>query len=183
MGKKGRGRERQVTCEKCGRTVRRDKAVFYEKAVFINPVERSEVYDTEYSNITRREVAYCPSCGKHGRIYEKKQKIAEAQRERLAQKSQFGPRPPRPFYGARPAGVAPVQAAAQAAAPAQAIRPVQAPVPAEEKKAEAAAEKEAEEEIAEEKVAEEKAAEEQKKPAETHLERLRREVQEEQENQ
>jgi len=179
MGKKGRGRERQVTCEKCGRTVRRDKAVFYEKAVFINPIDRSQVYDTEYSNITRREVAYCPSCGKHGRIYEKKKKLAEQRRERLAQ-APFGNRPRRPFYGPRPAQG---QAPTQGQAPAQ--QGQAAPAPAEEKKAGVAAGKEvAEEKKAEEQAAEQNQAEEtQQTPEESHLEKIRREVQQEGENQ
>ena len=180
MGKKGRGRERQVTCEKCGRTVRRDKAVFYEKAVFINPIDRSQVYDTEYSNITRREVAYCPSCGKHGRIYEKKKKLAEQRRERLAQ-APFGNRPRRPFYGSRPAQAAP----AQGQAPAQQSQS-QVPAPAEEKKAGVAAEKEiTEEKQAEEQAAEQNQAEEktEQTPEESHLEKIRREVQQEGENQ
>lgn len=145
MGSKGRGRERQVTCEKCGRTVRRDKAVFYEKAVFVNPVERNEVYDTEYTNITRREVAYCPSCGKHGRIYEKKKREAEQRRERMAQ-APFGQRPPRPFYGSRPAQGQGASAPGQAS-PSQ-------PAPAAQAPAEKKAEQPAEKETAEEKAAE-----------------------------
>ncbi len=77
-----RGRERLVTCEKCGRQVRRDKAVFFEKVVFTNPVDRKEVYDNQYTPRLTREFAYCPSCGKHGRIYEKKKKLMQMQRER-----------------------------------------------------------------------------------------------------
>jgi len=85
-----RGRETQVTCEKCGRTVRRDKAVFIEKAVFTNPLDRNQVFDESYRRVLMREVAYCPSCGKHGRIYEKKKQQQERQRER---NQQFGFRP------------------------------------------------------------------------------------------
>ncbi|MBI5636308.1 hypothetical protein HY993_05070 [Candidatus Micrarchaeota archaeon] len=78
-----RGREKQVTCEKCGRQVRRDKAVFIEKVMFSNPIEKKDVYDTQYTPRLMREVAYCPSCGKHLRIYDKKiqQNIREAQRK------------------------------------------------------------------------------------------------------
>jgi len=79
----GRGRERMVQCAACGRQVRRDKAVFIEKAVFSNPVERKNADPSEaYSRAFFRELAYCPGCGKHLRIYEKKKKIMERQRER-----------------------------------------------------------------------------------------------------
>ncbi|HEV8289822.1 MAG TPA: hypothetical protein VGQ00_02610 [Candidatus Norongarragalinales archaeon] len=78
----GRGRERLVRCEKCGRETRRDKAVFIEKQVFSNPLERKDVYDETYQRGFYREVAYCPGCGKHLRIYQKKieQNIREAER-------------------------------------------------------------------------------------------------------
>lgn len=78
-----RGRERQIICAGCGRQTRRDKAVFIEMVVFQNPVERKDVIDQEaYKQRLTREVGYCPSCGKHRRIYEKKKKMLEAQRER-----------------------------------------------------------------------------------------------------
>ncbi|MFQ5406436.1 MAG: hypothetical protein ACE5DI_04750 [Candidatus Micrarchaeia archaeon] len=82
MGKKGRGRERLVRCEKCGRLVRRDKAVFIDKVMFANPLDRHEVFDDDYQRTLSREVAYCPSCGKHLRVYEKKKKMLQAQKER-----------------------------------------------------------------------------------------------------
>jgi len=92
-----RGRERQVICVKCGRSVRRDKAVVIEKMVFANPLERKDVCVDEYSRGTFREVWYCPSCGKHGRIYEKKKKLLVRQRERQqlldARRATFRPRP------------------------------------------------------------------------------------------
>jgi len=92
-----RGRERQVVCVKCGRSVRRDKAVVIEKMVFANPLERKDVCVDEYSRGTFREVWYCPSCGKHGRIYEKKKKLVARQRERQqmldARKASYRPRP------------------------------------------------------------------------------------------
>ncbi len=94
-----RGREQQVTCEKCGRQVRRDKAVFFEKVVFSNPVDRKEVYDNQYTPRITREFAYCPSCGKHGRIYEKKKKLMQAQRERAElHPYASGPRERRSIY-------------------------------------------------------------------------------------
>src|SRR3989338_7274271 len=78
-----RGRERQIICAGCGRQTRRDKAVFIEMVVFQNPVERKDVIDQEaYKSRLTREVGYCPSCGKHRRIYEKKKKMLEAQKER-----------------------------------------------------------------------------------------------------
>jgi hypothetical protein len=77
--------------------VRRDKAVVIEKMVFANPLERKDVIVDEYSRGTFREVWYCPSCGKHGRIYEKKKKLVARQRERQqmldARKASYRPRP------------------------------------------------------------------------------------------
>ena len=71
-----------VRCEKCGRQVRRDKAVFIEKMMFSNPLDRNQVQDEQYRTAIFREVCYCPSCGKHGRIYEKKKQQNERLRER-----------------------------------------------------------------------------------------------------
>ena len=92
-----RGRERVVTCEKCGRSVRRDKAVFIEKAIFSNPLERKEVAVPEaYHRVITREVAYCPGCGKHLRIYEKKIKQVQRESERERERSRYGYRPREP---------------------------------------------------------------------------------------
>ena len=77
-----------VTCEQCGRQIRRDKAVFIEKPVFNNPLDRSEVVDEYYTRTLMREFAYCPSCGKHFRIYQKKKQMQERQREK-ARNAQF----------------------------------------------------------------------------------------------
>ncbi len=85
-----RGREGLLSCEKCGRQVRRDKAVFIEKLVFANPLERKDVIDENYSRGTYREVGYCPSCGKHMRIYEKKKQQNDRARDR---EMAFGGRP------------------------------------------------------------------------------------------
>ncbi len=83
MGRRGRGREGLVRCEKCGRTTRRDKAVFIEKPMFTNPLERHQVEEqSTYRRAIFREVCYCVSCGKHGRIFEKKKRMLERQRER-----------------------------------------------------------------------------------------------------
>ncbi len=78
----GRGKEKLVRCEKCGREVRKDKAVFIEKPVLINPLERKDVYSETYNKVLTREVSYCISCGKHGRIFEKKKKLLARQKER-----------------------------------------------------------------------------------------------------
>ena len=96
----GRGSERSVNCAKCGRRIRKDKAVFIEKAMMQNPVERKDVYDDQYTSVWRREVAYCPSCGKHMRVYEKKIQQLESQKEReeRSQFSRFRPRPPQQYY-------------------------------------------------------------------------------------
>jgi ribosomal protein S26 len=78
----GRGRERTVICAKCGKNVRRDKAVFLEKVVFTNPAERKDVQDETYTRIFSRELAYCPACGRHLRIYEKKKQQMQRERQR-----------------------------------------------------------------------------------------------------
>lgn len=86
-----------VRCEKCGREVRRDKAVFIEKNVFSVPLDRKDVTEPEsYKRSFFREVAYCPGCGKHLRIYEKKIKQNIRNKER-AERRQFE-RPRRPFH-------------------------------------------------------------------------------------
>ncbi len=77
-----RGRESLVRCEKCGREVRRDKALFIEKPVFSNPLERKDVYSETYTRVLTREVSYCISCGKHARLFQKKKKMQEQARER-----------------------------------------------------------------------------------------------------
>lgn len=79
----GRGKERHVRCEKCGRLVRRDKAVYIDKVVLSNPLDPHQVQDEAYRRVISREVAYCPSCGKHGRIFEKKKRQMQQRRERF----------------------------------------------------------------------------------------------------
>ena len=93
-----RGRERQVNCEKCGRSVRKDKAVFIEKPILQNPLERHQLAEpSTYRAVLTREVAYCPGCGKHLRVYEKKIKQNIRNDEREARQREFGDRrfPPR----------------------------------------------------------------------------------------
>lgn len=95
----GRGKERTVVCAKCGRQTRRDKAVFIDKPIFVNPLERKDVVDEEYTRMVTREFAYCPSCGKHLRIYDKKKKQNEAKREREQNRMFTRSKPERPAYG------------------------------------------------------------------------------------
>ena len=70
MGK-NKGREKLVRCSSCGRSIPRDKAVVYERNVSYSTDTRT-ADDIKY--FERRKVHYCPSCGKHLRIYEKKKK-------------------------------------------------------------------------------------------------------------
>ncbi len=81
----GRGRERLISCSKCGRAVRRDKAVCIEKVMLTNPVERQDTFDDQWQPRITREVCYCISCGKHLRVFDKKIKenIAKAEREKM----------------------------------------------------------------------------------------------------
>ncbi len=83
-----RGKERQIICAGCKRYCRRDKAVYIEKVVFSNPIERKDTVDQEeYRAVFKREVAYCPGCGKHLRIYEKKTQENQKRRERELERS------------------------------------------------------------------------------------------------
>jgi len=136
----GRGKERMVVCEKCGRQTRRDKAVFIEKNIFVNPLERKDVVQGEpYSPRISREVAYCPSCGKHGRIYEKKARLNARNREREAFRQSLGMGQHRPRRRPPSAASGGMQHAGQyftAQKPAE--KPAEAPAVAEEPKQESA---------------------------------------------
>lgn len=89
-----RGREKLVRCEKCGRQVRRDKAVYIDKVMLSNPLERNQVSDEQYTRVITREVSYCISCGKHGRIFEKKKQMNAMNKEKKDYLSQYASRPP-----------------------------------------------------------------------------------------
>ncbi len=80
MPGKTRGREKLLNCDSCGRRLPRDKAVSYNQMV---------VYSTDLKNADdvrtsiRREFHYCPSCGKHRHIYERKARDAARRSERF----------------------------------------------------------------------------------------------------
>jgi len=81
MGNKRRGRERLMTCESCGRSVPRDKAIDFEKrSTYSTDLRGAENVMTT----TFRTVYYCISCAKHRKIFEKKRQIEERRRERNA---------------------------------------------------------------------------------------------------
>jgi ribosomal protein S26 len=122
MGKKGgRGKEGLVRCEKCGRQVRRDKAVYIDKPMLTNPLEIHQVAEREtYRRAIFREVCYCISCGKHNRIFEKKKQQNERRRERERENptnfaanrgSGHGPRPRDAYRPSLPAASKPVPVA------------------------------------------------------------------------
>ena len=69
-----RGRETIVGCVSCGRRMPRDKAVSYERSIIYSTDTRGDENDVRY--FERRKTYYCPSCGKHKGIYEKKKKQA-----------------------------------------------------------------------------------------------------------
>ena len=93
-----RGKERMVRCEKCGKEVRRDKAVYIEKNVFSVPIDKKDVTEPDYYKRSFfREVAYCPGCGKHLRIYEKKIRQNIRDQERADKRQFMGPSQRRPF--------------------------------------------------------------------------------------
>jgi ribosomal protein S26 len=79
MGKKRRGRDRQVTCANCGRSVPRAKAVDYNKRTHLTTDLKGE------DNVTFtgfRTVYYCVSCGKHSGIFERKKEQARRRKQR-----------------------------------------------------------------------------------------------------
>jgi len=79
MGKKRRGRERQITCDSCHRTVPRDKAVSLNKRSYYTTDLRGE---DNISAFVDRTAYYCVSCGKHRKIFEIKKRQRKRQRER-----------------------------------------------------------------------------------------------------
>jgi len=126
MTKKGRGVEGMVRCEKCGRLTRRDKAVTIEKVILQNPLERKDVYDETYTRNFFKEVTYCISCGKHGRVFEKKKKLQERQREKAALYGDAPRRPRHIDYSSMYAGAQrPPAEKAEEAQPAQGEAPAQ----------------------------------------------------------
>lgn len=78
MGKRARGRERLVICDNCSRRIPRDKAVSFSKRVVYSTDLRT-ADDVRF--LKSVDVYYCPSCGKHLRIYEKKKRMAERRNE------------------------------------------------------------------------------------------------------
>lgn len=68
-----RGSDQLMVCAGCGRSVRRSKSVRYDSRVMYSTDLRSaddiKVFHTQTAY-------YCPSCGKHRRIYEKKKRQA-----------------------------------------------------------------------------------------------------------
>jgi hypothetical protein len=73
--------------------VRRDKAVYIEKPILQNPLDRHQIAEpSTYRAVLTREVAYCPGCGKHLRVYEKKIKQNIRDEERAARQREFASR-------------------------------------------------------------------------------------------
>lgn len=80
MGKKRRGRDRLESCESCGRSVPRDKAVSYNKrSVFSTDLRGSQ---DNVMIMSDRDFYYCISCAKHRGIFEKKKEQLARQRAR-----------------------------------------------------------------------------------------------------
>lgn len=63
-----------MICAGCGRRVRRSKSVRYDKrVVYSTDLKKKDEDITVHHSST---AYYCPSCGKHRRIYEKKKRQA-----------------------------------------------------------------------------------------------------------
>ncbi|MBI2079657.1 hypothetical protein HYT84_02745 [Candidatus Micrarchaeota archaeon] len=79
MGNKRRGRERLSSCESCGRTIPRDKAIaFSKRSMFSTDLKGAGVENV--STFVERNVVYCISCAKHRGIFEKKKQMAQRKR-------------------------------------------------------------------------------------------------------
>lgn len=74
-----RGRETSVSCDSCGRTVPRNKAVSYERGISFS-TELHTGNDVRF--FERKKLYYCISCAKHRGIFEKKKAQAAAARAR-----------------------------------------------------------------------------------------------------
>jgi len=67
-----KGREKLVICASCGRRVPRSKAVTYVRGVvFSTDLKTAD----DIKVFEKRKEYYCPSCGKHRKIYEKKKRL------------------------------------------------------------------------------------------------------------
>lgn len=75
-----RGRETQVRCDNCGRTVASNKAVQDEKIIRYG----TDMNNKDIKFMTKRTVYYCISCAKHKGIFEKKKEQAQRNAEREA---------------------------------------------------------------------------------------------------
>ncbi len=64
-----RGKEQSVTCDSCGRSVPRSKAVAFQKAISFGTELRNPENDVRF--FERRKVYYCISCAKHRGIFER----------------------------------------------------------------------------------------------------------------
>ena len=79
MARRSRGREGLVNCDSCGRRVPRDKVVELDRTIYLSTDLKTK---DDVRFMTRRTGKYCPSCGKHKHIYEKKKEIAQRNRDR-----------------------------------------------------------------------------------------------------
>jgi ribosomal protein S26 len=75
-----RGSETTTTCESCGRSVPRDKAIIYERAISFS-TDMHTTNDVRF--FERRKTYYCISCAKHRGIFEKKKRQAIERARRL----------------------------------------------------------------------------------------------------
>jgi ribosomal protein S26 len=75
-----RGSETSTTCESCGRSVPRDKAVIFERAITFS-TDLHTTNDVRF--FEKRKTYYCISCAKHRGIFEKKKRQAIERAKRL----------------------------------------------------------------------------------------------------
>lgn len=83
-----RGKSGNVTCDSCGRSVPRSKALSMDKITtysteFKGDTEEEKINDVKTS--LRREAHYCVSCGKHRHLFAKKAEMMARRKDRWGQ--------------------------------------------------------------------------------------------------
>ena len=81
----GRGRTPLVKCVKCGRKIREDKAIVYERFVVLS-TNLGKGDDITYK-LPQKEY-YCVECARHYGILEKKKKMNERKRRKRERKQE-----------------------------------------------------------------------------------------------
>jgi len=83
-----RGRSGNVTCDSCGRSVPRDKALSMDKITTYSTEFKGDTEEEKLNDVRtslRREAHYCVSCGKHRRLFAKKAEMMRRRKDQWGQ--------------------------------------------------------------------------------------------------